>query len=85
MSSDEILMKSELLGDFYGWIASAPMLIYGYSLAMSASIVPNQMMDYYRVSLEQSLMLTLFNGFFAVGGMLGSYFIEPFTQITSKR
>lgn len=61
------------------------MLIYGYYLAMSASKSTTQIMNYYQVSLDQSLMLTLFNSFFAVGGMLGSYLIESFTQITSKR
>ena len=85
MQSEEILIKNERFGDFYAWIVSGSMLIYGYSLSMSASISPTQMMGYYRVSLEQTLMLTLFNAFFAAGGMFGSYLIEPFMLITSKR
>lgn len=44
MHSEEILMKNEWLGDFYAWIVSGSMLIYGYSLAMSASIIPAQVM-----------------------------------------
>jgi hypothetical protein len=34
------MMKHERLGDLYAWIVSASMLIYGYSLAMSAATSP---------------------------------------------
>lgn len=50
MHSAEILLKNELLGDFCAWIVSGSMLVCGYSLAMSASISPAQMMSYYQVS-----------------------------------
>jgi hypothetical protein len=42
-------MKNERLGDIYGWIVSGSMLIYGYILAVSAAIIPKQMIDYYNV------------------------------------
>lgn len=61
------------------------MLIYGYSLAMSPANNPKQMMNYYHVDFNQNLMISLFNGFFAAGGMTGSYFIEGFLRFTTKR
>jgi hypothetical protein len=70
------MLRREWLGNFYSWIVSAPMLIYGYSLAMSAANSPSQMMQYYSVDFDQNLMVSLYNGFFAAGGMLGSYLIE---------
>lgn len=85
MKTDEIMMKNERLGDFYCWIVSAAMLIYGYSLAMSPSISPTQLAAYYNVDFNLNLMISIYNGCFALGGMTGSYFIEEFNKITTKR
>lgn len=61
------------------------MLIYGYALAMSVSVDRAQMLAYYKVEFSTNLMISIFNGCFALGGMIGSYYIEKFIKITSKR
>jgi fucose permease len=61
------------------------MLIYGYSLTMLSACNLTYMRDYYNVDYSQDTLLSTINGFFAIGGLLGSIITPYFIKITTKR
>jgi hypothetical protein len=85
MKGAEIQLRSERMGYFYCWIASSSMLIYGYSLTMLSASRLDDIQSYYHIALSKDLILSTVNGFFAVGGLLGSLLTPYFIRITSKR
>lgn len=61
------------------------MLIYGYSLTMLSASSLKDIQSYYEIDFSKDLILSTINGFFAVGGLVGSFLTPYFIKITTKR
>lgn len=81
----EIKLKNEKLGYLYCWIVTGSMILNGYSLTMLSASNLNDIKTYYGINLSKSLILSIINGSYALGGLLGCLISSYLGKIPTKR